>query len=25
LDQMYLPGTPRIAAFNMWGSARHAH
>lgn len=24
LDQMYLPGTPRIAAFNMWGSARHA-
>ena len=23
LDEMYLPGTPRIAAFNMWGSARH--
>jgi len=22
LDQMYLPGTPRIAAFNMWGTAR---
>ena len=21
LDQMYLPGTPRIAGFNVWGSA----
>ena len=22
LDQMYLPGTPRIAGFNVWGSAQ---
>ena len=22
LDQMYLPGTPRIAGFNVWGFAR---
>jgi len=21
LEQMYLPGTPRIAGFNVWGSA----
>jgi hypothetical protein len=21
LDEMYLPGTPRIAGFNIWGSA----
>lgn len=23
LDQMYLPGTPRIAGFNVWGAAEH--
>ncbi|MBL6697225.1 MAG: class I SAM-dependent methyltransferase [Luminiphilus sp.] len=23
LDQMYLPGTPRIAGFNVWGVAEH--
>ena len=22
LDSMYLPGTPRFAGFNYWGSAR---
>ncbi len=22
LEQMYLPGTPRVAAYNYWGSAR---
>ena len=22
LDQMYLPGTPRVAGFNVWGCAR---
>ena len=22
LDQMYLPSTPRIAGFNVWGSAQ---
>ena len=22
VDQMYLPGTPRIAGFNVWGNAR---
>ncbi len=22
LDHMYLPGTPRFAGFNYWGSAR---
>ena len=22
LDQMYLPGTPRFAGFNVWGSAQ---
>jgi hypothetical protein len=21
LEQMYLPGTPRIAGFNVWGTA----
>ncbi len=24
LEQMYLPGTPRIAGYNFWGSARQA-
>jgi hypothetical protein len=22
VDQMYLPGTPRLAGFNVWGTAR---
>jgi SAM-dependent methyltransferase len=22
VDQMYLPGTPRVAGFNIWGTAR---
>ena len=25
LQSMYLPGTPRFAGFNVWGSARHAN
>jgi len=23
LEQMYLPGTPRVAGYNFWGCARH--